>query len=92
MPEFILAAVAWPYGNSRIHAGNLAGSYLPADIFSRYHRLKGNQVLMVSGTSGSRKFITNRRIPAIPCWIPGFIPENGIDVRPIYIHAYRKPF
>ena len=60
MSEFILAAVAWPYGNSQIHAGNLAGSYLPADIFARYHRLKGNQVLMVSGTDSHGTPITIR--------------------------------
>ena len=60
MPEFILAAVAWPYGNSQIHVGNLAGSYLPADIFARYHRLKGNKVLMVSGTDSHGTPITVR--------------------------------
>ena len=60
MPEFILAAVAWPYGNSQIHVGNLAGSYLPADIFARYHRLKGNNVLMVSGTDSHGTPITVR--------------------------------
>jgi len=60
MPKFILAAVAWPYGNSQIHVGNLAGSYLPADIFARYHRLKGNQVLMVSGTDSHGTPITVR--------------------------------
>ncbi len=46
----ILVAVAWPYVNSDIHVGNLTGSYLPADIFARYHRLRGNHVLMVSGS------------------------------------------
>jgi methionyl-tRNA synthetase len=50
MPDFILSAVAWPYANSNIHVGNITGSYLPADIFTRYHRLKGNYVLMVSGS------------------------------------------
>ena len=60
MSEFILAAVAWPYGNSQIHVGNLAGSYLPADIFARYHRLKGDQVLMVSGTDSHGTPITVR--------------------------------
>jgi methionyl-tRNA synthetase len=49
-PSYILVAVAWPYANSQIHVGNLAGSYLPADIFARYHRLAGNHVVMVSGT------------------------------------------
>jgi len=60
MKETVLAAVAWPYGNSEIHAGNLVGSYLPADIFARYHRLKGNRVLMVSGTDSHGTPITVR--------------------------------
>jgi len=60
MPEYVLAAVAWPYGNAEIHAGNLAGAYLPADIFARYHRLKGNHVLMVSGTDSHGTPITVR--------------------------------
>ena len=50
MPENILVAVAWPYANGPLHLGHLAGAYLPADIFARYHRMKGNQVLMVSGS------------------------------------------
>ena len=50
MSENILVAVAWPYANSFIHVGNITGSYLPADIFARYQRLAGNQVLMVSGS------------------------------------------
>lgn len=50
MPENILIAIAWPYANAEIHVGNLTGSHLPGDIVARYHRLKGNKVLMVSGT------------------------------------------
>ena len=50
MSEHILVSVAWPYANSLIHVGNITGSYLPADIFARYHRLAGNKVLMVSGS------------------------------------------
>ncbi len=50
MPENILIAIAWPYSNAEIHVGNLTGSHLPGDIVARYHRLKGNRVLMVSGT------------------------------------------
>jgi len=50
MTENILIAIAWPYSNAEIHVGNLTGSHLPGDIAARYHRLKGNQVLMVSGT------------------------------------------
>jgi methionyl-tRNA synthetase len=50
MSDKILVSVAWPYANADIHVGNITGSHLPADIFARYHRLKGNDVLMVSGT------------------------------------------
>ncbi|MBA7469391.1 Methionine--tRNA ligase [subsurface metagenome] len=50
MSERILVCVAWPYANGPLHLGQIAGAYLPADIFARYHRLKGNEVLMVSGS------------------------------------------
>ncbi len=50
MPENVLIAIAWPYANSEIHVGNITGSHLPGDIVARYHRLKGDNVLMVSGT------------------------------------------
>ena len=50
MPENILVCVAWPYANGSIHLGHIAGAYLPADIFARYHRIKGNNVIMVSGS------------------------------------------
>ncbi|MDP6454301.1 MAG: methionine--tRNA ligase [SAR202 cluster bacterium] len=50
MSERILVAVAWPYANGSIHVGSATGAYLPADIFARYHRLKGNEVAMVSGS------------------------------------------
>ncbi len=60
MAEFILVAVAWPYANSEIHVGNLTGSYLPADIFTRYHRLKGNRVIMVSGSDSHGTPVTVR--------------------------------
>lgn len=50
MPENILVCTAWPYANGDLHIGHLAGAYLPPDIFARYHRLRGNNVLMVSGS------------------------------------------
>ena len=50
MPERIFIGVAWPYANGPLHLGQIAGAYLPADIFARYHRIKGNEVLMVSGS------------------------------------------
>ncbi|MCI4322883.1 MAG: methionine--tRNA ligase [Thermoplasmata archaeon] len=46
----IFLGVAWPYANGPFHIGHLAGAYLPADIFARYHRLVGDEVLMVSGS------------------------------------------
>jgi methionyl-tRNA synthetase len=58
MTHHILVAVAWPYANADIHVGNLTGSYLPADIFARYHRMKGNAVLMVSGSDAHGTPIT----------------------------------
>ncbi len=50
MSENILVCIAWPYANADIHQGNVTGSHLPGDIFARYHRLRGNQVVMVSGS------------------------------------------
>ena len=49
-PQRILVAVAWPYASGPRHIGHVAGFGVPADIFARYHRLRGNDVLMVSGT------------------------------------------
>lgn len=46
----IVVNVSWPYANGPIHVGQASGSYLPPDIFSRYHRMKGDDVLMVSGS------------------------------------------
>jgi methionyl-tRNA synthetase len=48
--EHILTAVAWPYANGPRHIGHVAGFGVPSDIFSRYQRMAGNNVLMVSGT------------------------------------------
>ncbi|UCG10034.1 MAG: methionine--tRNA ligase [Dehalococcoidia bacterium] len=50
MSERIFIGVAWPYADGPLHLGHIAGAYLPADIFARYHRARGNQVLMVSGS------------------------------------------
>ncbi len=50
MTRRILVAVAWPYAQGSLHLGHIGGAYLPPDIFARYHRLVGNDVLMVSGS------------------------------------------
>ncbi|RLF36789.1 MAG: methionine--tRNA ligase [Thermoplasmata archaeon] len=50
MKKKIYIGVAWPYANGSLHLGHIAGCYLPADIFARYNRMKGRDVLMVSGS------------------------------------------
>ena len=56
----ILVCVAWPYANGRVHLGHIAGAYLPPDIFARYHRLKGSEVLQVTGSDTHGTPITIR--------------------------------
>ncbi|MGC7096998.1 methionine--tRNA ligase [Amycolatopsis lurida] len=46
----VLTAVAWPYANGPRHIGHVSGFGVPSDVFSRYQRMAGNRVLMVSGT------------------------------------------
>jgi methionyl-tRNA synthetase len=46
----ILTAVAWPYANGPRHIGHVSGFGVPSDVFSRFQRMNGNRVLMVSGT------------------------------------------
>lgn len=49
-PTKVLVAVAWPYAQGPLHLGHIAGAYLPPDIFARYRRAIGDDVLMVSGS------------------------------------------
>lgn len=60
MSERIFIGVAWPYANGPLHLGQIAGAYLPPDIFARYHRARGNEVLMVSGSDQHGTPITIR--------------------------------
>ncbi len=78
MPEYIHVSVAWPYANGDLHAGHLAGAYLPADIFARYHRLKGNHVLMVSGSDSHGTPITVEA------------DKLGITPRDVFEHYHRR--
>ncbi len=73
MNEKIFIGVAWPYANSHLHLGQLAGAYIPPDIFARYHRFRGNKVLMVSGsdTHGTPITVTAEQ--------RGSTPEDVID-------------
>src|ERR671917_2509066 len=50
MSSRVLTAVAWPYANGPRHIGHVSGFGVPSDVFSRYRRMAGDRVLMVSGT------------------------------------------
>ena len=78
MKEHILVCVAWPYANADIHQGNVTGSYLPADIYARYHRLKGNHVLMVSGSDAHGTPVTVRA------------EKEGKEVREVFEHFHDR--
>ncbi|MFO7322785.1 MAG: methionine--tRNA ligase [Chloroflexota bacterium] len=78
MPRHIHVSVAWPYANGDLHVGHLAGAYLPADIFARYHRLKGDRVLMVSGSDSHGTPIT---IEA---------DRRGVSARSIFEHYHER--
>ncbi len=60
MAERVLVCTAWPYVNGSLHVGHLAGVYVPADTFARFQRLRGNDVLMVSGSDEHGTPITVR--------------------------------
>ena len=78
MAKKVLICVAWPYANGEMHVGHLAGAYLPADIFARYHRLAGNDVLMVSGSDSHGTPITVRA------------DREGVTPRQIFEHYHTR--
>ncbi|MGP8078400.1 MAG: methionine--tRNA ligase [Thermoplasmata archaeon] len=67
----IFVGIAWPYANGPFHVGQLAGAFLPGEIFARYHRLRGNEVLMVSGSDmhGTPTLVTAEREGVSPATI-----------------------
>jgi methionyl-tRNA synthetase len=81
MSERIFIGVAWPYANGSLHLGQIAGAYLPADIFARYHRTKGNEVLMVSGSDqhGTPITIKAEQEGKTPAEIAAFYQEQFLD-------------
>jgi methionyl-tRNA synthetase len=84
MSEKILVAVAWPYANGPLHVGHVAGVFLPADIFARYHRLKGNEVLMVSGSDCHGAPIT------LCAERDGITPEQVIELHhPSFLNTFK---
>jgi methionyl-tRNA synthetase len=46
----ILVCVAWPYASGPRHLGHAVSTFIPADVVARYHRMKGDEVLMVGGS------------------------------------------
>ncbi len=78
MTRPIHVSVAWPYANGDLHVGHLAGSYLPADIFARYHRLAGNEVLMVSGSDSHGTPISVEA------------DARGVSPRSLFEHYHRR--
>ena len=86
--EKIFIGVAWPYANGPIHLGHVAGSLLPPDIFARYHRMQGNQVLMVSGSDQHGTPITiNAEKKGVA---PKDIAEIGFQ-QPLGFNRIKKP-
>ncbi|MEO8608476.1 MAG: methionine--tRNA ligase [Chloroflexota bacterium] len=77
-PKYIHVSVAWPYANGDLHVGHLAGTYLPADIFARYHRLVGNHVLMVSGSDSHGTPISVEA------------DKRGVPAREIFEHYHER--
>jgi len=68
-----MVCVAWPYANGSVHVGQIAGCFLPADIFARFHRMKGNEVLMVSGSDQHGTPVT------IKAEAEGITPHQVVD-------------
>src|SRR5512139_910395 len=48
--EKILVTAALPYANGPLHLGHLAGAYIPADVYVRYQKLKGSDVIYICGS------------------------------------------
>lgn len=84
-PRKILVGVAWPYANGEQHIGHIAGAYLPPDIFARYQRMAGNDVLMVSGSDTHGTPITIRADEE------GVTPREVVErFHPLFLDCYLK--
>jgi len=81
MSERILVCVAWPYANGSLHLGQIAGAYLPPDIFARYHRTRGNEVVMVSGSDahGTPTTIKAEQEGKTPREVADFYQQEFLD-------------
>ena len=68
-----LVTTALPYANGPVHIGHLAGVYVPADIYTRYLRLKGEDVIMIGGSDEHGVPIT------IKAQKEGVTPQDIVD-------------
>ena len=68
-----LVTTALPYANGPVHIGHLAGVYVPADIYTRYLRLKGEEVIMIGGSDEHGVPIT------IKAKAEGITPQDVVD-------------
>ncbi|MGM9800067.1 MAG: methionine--tRNA ligase [Muribaculaceae bacterium] len=68
-----LVTTALPYANGPVHIGHLAGVYVPADIYVRYLRLKGEDVIMIGGSDEHGVPIT------IKAKAEGVTPQDIVD-------------
>ena len=101
MSRKIFVAVAWPYANGPRHIGHVAGFGVPSDIFARYHRLAGSDVLMVSGTDehGTPITIEAEKRGMTPAQLVELNNEIIVDdlkkpgpvLRPVHPHHDRQP-
>lgn len=78
MGERIGVFVAWPYASGDRHLGHVAGAYLPPDIFARYHRLLGNDVIMVSGSDSHGTPVTVRA------------EQEGVSPEELFLRYHRR--
>ncbi len=69
----VLVTSALPYANGPVHIGHMAGVYIPADIYTRYQRLKGREVLHIGGSDEHGVPITIRARKE------GVTPQDVVD-------------
>lgn len=81
--ERTLVTSALPYANGYLHLGHIAGAYLPADIYVRYKRLRGEKVLYIGGSDEYGVAITLSALKQ------GITPREIIDK---YHHAHAQAF
>src|SRR5215813_13994826 len=75
----ILVAPAWPYAAGHRHLGHVAGFGVPSDVFARYHRLRGNDVLMVSGTYEHGAIVEREMLVSFSSATGNTLPDRYIE-------------